>query len=211
MLGGESANAYNEETFGPEGIACHQLEIVPPQKKSICVSRSFSQRLTDIDSVREALLTHAARAGEKLRKNRLLAKRMLVFLHTSPFAVDEPFYCGKLPFSLPAWTNDTFDISHYALFALERIFVPDHRYIKCGIELSELVEQGAENLEQFAVPRKERSLALMKAMDELNHRMGRNTVVLAGSGLRRHWFTKRDLRSPRYTTSMEELLVACAH
>lgn len=192
------------------GIKCHELEVSPPPKKSICVSRSFSHRLTDIDSVREALLTHAARAGEKLRKNRLLAKRMLVFLHTSPFAKDEPFYYGKMPFNLPSATNDTLDINHFALMALERIFRPGHRYMKCGLELSEMVEQGAENLELFTAPRTERSESLMKAIDVLNHKMGRNTVVFAGSGLSRDWYTKRDLRSPRYTTDINELLVAYA-
>lgn len=192
------------------GIKCHELELAPPPKKSICVSRSFSHRLTDIDSVREALLTHAARAGEKLRKNRLLAKRLLVFLHTSPFAPDEPFSYGKMPFNLPSPTNDTLVISHFARLALENIFLPGHRYMKCGLELSEMVEEGTENLELFPAPRAGRSEALMHAIDVLNQKMGRNTVVFAGSGLSRDWYTKRDLRSPRYTTDMNELLVAYA-
>lgn len=192
------------------GIKCHELEVAPPAKKSICVSRSFSHRLCDMNSVREALLTHSARAGEKLRANKLLAKRMVVFMHTSPHAPNEPFHYAKMPFKLPYPTNDTMDISHFAIHALEQIFAPGHRYMKCGLELSEMVDEGAENLELFTIERKDRSLALMKAMDELNQKMGRNTVVFAGSGLKREWFTKRDLRSPRYTTDMNELLVAHA-
>ncbi len=193
------------------GIQCHELEITPPAKKSICVSRSFSHRLTEMGSVREALLTHAARAGEKLRKNKLLAKRMVVFLHTSPHAPDEPFYYGKMPLKLPSPTNDTLDISHFAVMALEQIFKPGHRYMKCGLELSEMVEDGAENLELFTPGGTERRLALMKAVDELNQKMGRNTVAFAGSGMSRDWYTKRDLRSPRYTTALDELVIAYAN
>ncbi|TLD71484.1 Y-family DNA polymerase [Phragmitibacter flavus] len=193
------------------GIKCHELEFTPPAKKSICVSRSFSERLTAMESVSEALLTHTARAGEKLRHNRLLATRMMVFLHTSPHAPNEPFYYGKLPIKLPFPTNDTLDLSHFAVAALKQVFKAGHRYMKCGLELSEMVAEGTENLELFAPVKKERNHALMKAMDELNQKMGRNTVVFAGSGVKREWFTKRDLRSPRYTTDMNELVIAYAN
>lgn len=50
----------------------------------------------------------------------------------------------------------------------------------------------------------------MKAIDVLNHKIGRNTVVFVGSGLSRDWYTKRDFRSRRYITDINELLVAYA-
>lgn len=193
------------------GIKCHELELAPPPKKSICVSRSFSERLTTVEAVREALLTHTARAGEKLRHNGLLAKHMMVFLHTSPHAQNEPFDYGKVGFKLPFYTNDTLELSRYSNKALDVLFKPGHRYMKCGLEMSDMAAVGAENLDLFESMRNPRREALMTALDRINHKMGRNTIAFAGSGIERNWFTKRDLRSPRYTTSRHELFTALAN
>ena len=193
------------------GIKCHELELSPPPKKSICVSRSFSERLTTMQPIHEAILTHTARAGEKLRHNKLLAKHMMVFLHTSPHAANEQFQYGKLAFKMPFYTNDTFELSHYASIALEQLFKPGHRYMKCGIELMDLVAEGSENLDLFDKMRNPRHQALMQTMDSINKKMGRHTVQFAGAGLGREWFTKRDLRSPRYTTDRNELFTAFAN
>lgn len=192
------------------GIKCHELEEAVAPRKSICVSRCFSRRLTDIETIEEALLAHIARAGEKLRRNNLSARRMLVFLHTSPHDRNEPFHFAKLPCKLPFSTNDTCDLSRCAVDALARIFKLGHRYVKCGVELSELIEAGSESPDLFPVVRSERSAALMKVMDQLNQKMGRNTVVFAGSGVKRDWNTKREFCSPRYTTDMNELAIAYA-
>ena len=193
------------------GIKCHELEFEPPAKKSICVSRSFSQRLTHIEQIREALLTHTARAGEKLRHNKLLAKRMVVFMHTSPHAQNETFHYAKLPFKLPFATNDTMELSHYCVMALNQLFQTGHRYMKCGLELMDIVEEGTENLDLFSANRNPRSQALMQALDKLNQKMGRNTVVFSCFVINRDWNTKRDLRSPRYTTDRHELFPAYAN
>ena len=193
------------------GIKCHELEFEPPPKKSICVSRSFSQRLTRIEQIREAMLTHTARAGEKLRYNGLLAQRMMVFMHTSPHTPNEPFYYAKMPFKLPFATNDTMELSHYAVMALDQMFQPGHRYMKCGVEMMDIVPVGAENLDLFSASRNPRNAALMQTLDKLNQRMGRNTVKFGGSGIARDWNTKRDLRSPRYTTDRGELFIVHAN
>ena len=192
------------------GIKCHELEFSPPPKKSICVSRSFSQRLTHKEQIREALLTHTARAGEKLRRNNLLANRMLVFMHTSPHAKNERFHYAKLPLKLPFATNDTMELCHYTMLALDHVFQAGHRYMKCGIELSDIVPVGGDNHDLFSSSRNQRSASLMKTIDTLNQKMGRNTVAFAGAGIKRDWNTKRDLKSPCYTTSREDLMVAYA-
>ncbi|MFD0939061.1 DUF4113 domain-containing protein, partial [Methylobacterium trifolii] len=59
---------------------------------------------------------------------------------------------------------------------------------------------------------RERSGPLMAAIDVCNARWGRGAVVPARAGLveRRAWSTKFEMRSPRYTTQVTELPVACA-
>lgn len=59
---------------------------------------------------------------------------------------------------------------------------------------------------------REQGAALMVALDACNRRFGRGTVVPAAAGLatKRAWSTKFEMRSPRYTTRLDELPVIAA-
>ena len=50
------------------------------------------------------------------------------------------------------------------------------------------------------------SKRLMRAMDSLNARYGRDTVTFAASGRERAWKLRSGHHSPRYTTNWDELL-----
>ena len=58
----------------------------------------------------------------------------------------------------------------------------------------------------------ERGAALMSAMDACNALFGQGALVLAATGFvpRRDWSTKFDMRSPHYTTRLNELPVIAA-
>ena len=49
--------------------------------------------------------------------------------------------------------------------------------------------------------------SLMKSMDRLNSRFGKETVVSASSGLIRDWAMKQQYLSKRYTTRWEDLMI----
>ena len=66
------------------GVSCLPLSLVAPTKKGVAVTRSFGRPVTAWAEMREAAAHHAARAGEKLRAEGLVAGRMMVFLHTNP-------------------------------------------------------------------------------------------------------------------------------
>ncbi len=55
------------------GIPCIPLELAPPPRKGLVVSRMFGRKLTAFEPVKEALVAHITRAGEKLRRDNLLA------------------------------------------------------------------------------------------------------------------------------------------
>jgi DNA polymerase V len=71
------------------GIPCIPLELAPSPRKGIMVSRSFGRRLTEFEPVREALAAYVTRVGEKLRRQRRHARRVMMFLHNSPFDTEE--------------------------------------------------------------------------------------------------------------------------
>jgi DNA polymerase V len=57
---------------------------------------------------------------------------------------------------------------------------------------------------------RERSGRLMAALDACNRRHGRGSVFPAAAGVerqRKRWATKFELRSPRYTTRLDEVPV----
>lgn len=83
------------------GESCISLEEAPPPKQQIVCSRSFGQRITTYEEMRQAVCQYAERAAEKLRGERQYCRHISTFIKTSPFAVNEPYY-GNV-----AWKNCT--------------------------------------------------------------------------------------------------------
>jgi hypothetical protein len=50
------------------GHSCLPLVAVPPAKQETCVSRSFSEPVTSLEGLRQAIATYLSRACEKLRR-----------------------------------------------------------------------------------------------------------------------------------------------
>lgn len=98
-------------------------------------------------------------------------------------------------------------------------FKAGFRYAKAGAILSDLQQAGRDQseLDRFsaAVERVEAPAAprakLMAAMDALNHRNGCDSVRLGSTAMATNgaenavWATKRERRSPRYTTVWNEM------
>jgi DNA polymerase V len=191
------------------GEPCLELELHVDAKKGITDSRSFGQRITELPALSEALASYVARAAEKLRREKLLAKHMLVFMHTSPFAKDaakDPYYAPSLSFALPLHTNYTPELVHYALWALGKMYRPGYRYMKCGVMLTDLILESTETGDLFARRDTVRQSKLMAALDHVNHTFGKRTLFYASSGVRQGWTGASSRKSPAYTTDWESLI-----
>src|SRR5690606_19899360 len=112
------------------GIACLEMELIPPAKKVICTSRSFGEDQTELVPINEAVATYAARCAEKLRQQRSCAGMLMVFLHTNSFKQHEPQYARNLVCKLPVPTNSTIELIRYATAALRMIYRKGYRYKK---------------------------------------------------------------------------------
>ena len=55
------------------GIPCIVLEEHVPDRKTVMASRSFGRPVTHLSGMQEAVATYTARAGEKLRRQNLVA------------------------------------------------------------------------------------------------------------------------------------------
>lgn len=187
------------------GEPCISLEEAPPPKQQIVCSRSFGERVTTYEDMRQAVCQYAERAAEKLRGERQFCRHISIFIKTSPFAVNEPYYGNQASEKLLTPTQDTRDIVAAAVRALDRIWVEGHRYAKAGCMLNDFTPTGIAQLNLFdAVQPRSNSKQLMKVMDGINH-SGLGKVWFAGRGIAPEWKMKREMLSPAYTTRWSDI------
>jgi DNA polymerase V len=149
---------------------------------------------------------YVSRAAEKLRRQESYAGSVYVYIRTSPFKPDDPFYSNGMTLPLPSPTDDTTQLVNVALWALKQIYRPNYNYAKAGVTLSELVPAQGVQTDLFSqMQANPKSSALMSAMDNINQKLGRETIKLASEGFRRPWKMKQGNKSPGYTTKWEEI------
>ena len=188
------------------GVPCIAFEDVTPDRKSVMASRSFGRPVTTYEELREAVSTYTSRAAEKIRRQHLTANHMAVFLETNRFKPGDPQYFATKSIRLPVPTSDTGRLLKGASAALMAIYKKGFRYKKAGVILLDLKKAADNQGDLWVRPDTPGSQHLMKAMDSLNARYGRGTVVYASAGHSRAWRLRSDFVSPRYTTSWDELL-----
>jgi len=191
------------------GTACIEMER-PASKKSICTSRSFGEKLTSIEPVSEAVANFAAACAEKLRAQKSTAAVVMVFIHTNPFATNQPQYANQTVMRLPVSTNDTTEIIDYALRGLKSIFRKGYRYKKAGVIVSEISPERPLQADLFDTRDRTKYKKIMTVMDKLNASYGKQKVKIAAQGFDRKWKLKNEKLSPCYSTNLKDILVVKA-
>jgi DNA polymerase V len=190
------------------GHSCIPLELAPPSRQSIMVSRSFSRPVTELRELKEAIATHLSHAAEKLRFYRLTVTVLQVFAHTSRFR--DNYYSNSATISLSMATQNTADLLFHAIRGAESIYRPGYAFAKAGVLLLELQPETLKQGHLFAQQDSRQSQLLMQTIDNLNRQFGAKTVQSAAAGLKKSWGMRSERRSPRWTTCWEELLVVKA-
>lgn len=187
------------------GESCIALEDAPPPKQQIVCSRSFGQRITELEDMQHAVVMYATRAAEKLREQGSKCCHITVFIATGRYG-NEPQYANTASMTCEYPTSDTRDILGFAMRGLDSIWRDGYRYAKAGIMLGDFYQSGIAQLDMFSEnqPRANAD-ALMMTLDQIN-RSGMGKVWFAGQGTNNPWQMKREMLSPRYTTCLAELL-----
>jgi DNA polymerase V len=191
------------------GRECFGLDDHPEAQKSVLVSRSFAELITDRRDLEEAVATHAFHAARQLRKQNLHAKYLTVFLHTSHHRRQDTQYHPSGTISLLAASNYAADFIAPALKLVKSFYQPNIKYKKSGVVLSGLtpVDSFQQNLlDESANDVQRVKYRLNRSLDQLNQKYGREFLRFGAMGLQRKWYMRRQLRSPRYTTNLNELL-----
>ena len=190
-----------------QGEPCIAFDDVEPQRKGMAVTRSAGTPMRDFDTLFEAITAHASRAAEKLRQHGLVAGTLTVFFHTNRYRSDQPQYAGSRTARLTPMSADTMELvaaaRRCALAAWPK--AGTFAFTKAGVMLDDLLPVEDRPRTLFDAP--PRPPALMQALDAVNARFGKKTLVLASEGTGRSWQTRAAHRSPRYTTRIEDLPV----
>jgi DNA polymerase V len=189
------------------GLACLDLETITPQRKGIAVTRSFGRSVTTLEALLEAVASYAFRAGEKLRRHGLAASHLTVFAHSNLFNGDPPFSASVTEGLIEA-SSDGLVLIAAATRGARRLWRQGAKLAKAGVILDDLV--CAEDAPTALIGGRDREKAarMMAAIDAVNAKHGRGAVTPAAIGIKKVWATKFEMRSPRYTTRVDELPVA---
>lgn len=187
------------------GTPCLDLEEAAPPRQEICCSRAFGTRLLTIEPIRESVATYVARACEKLRAQGSLCKRIRVSIRTGMFNPDEAKYSKGVLCELPYPTDDTRLVTRCALAGLDHVFRDGYSYSKAEILLLDLRQRGEFTDDLFAEVQPEASERVMSVLDEINLKWGRGTLRPARIPSAPGWGMRREMKSPSFTTSLDDL------
>ena len=188
------------------GVSCIELELIPSDKKSCCVSRSFSKPVEKIDDLEESVSSYGTRVAEKIREEGLVAESMIVFVLTNYFNRKEKQYSNSIKLQLPYPTNNSIKIVKRALEGIKKIYRQGYRYKKAGVILYGLTK--AKQTRGLLDYDRESSDSIMNTLDRINERYGSSTIRLASEGVDKSWSMRRESVSPCYTTRFDDLVEA---
>ncbi|HYO63307.1 MAG TPA: Y-family DNA polymerase [Pyrinomonadaceae bacterium] len=188
------------------GVSCLPVETCPRPKKSLTCSCSFGRLVESAAELREAVASFTVRAAERLRHHRLAAGAVTVFVATNRFSKDTPYYADSATVELAYPTDVTQELLERTEACAERLYRQGHKFKSAGVMLSGLVPASPMTVRMYGDERWERTRRVMRAVDAINARWGRDTVRYGVAGSAQGWRTKFERRSRRYTTSWDELL-----
>ncbi|MFD1624088.1 Y-family DNA polymerase [Azospirillum griseum] len=190
------------------GLSCLSLDRMPSPRRSVAVTRSFGQPVTEWDTMRQAVASHAARAAEKLRAEGMVAEALHVFVRTSRYRPG-PACNDSVTVGLQPASADGFVLIAAAANAARRIWRDGVPFSKAGVILTGLRPADRVQADLLDTTDRAKAARLMAAVDAVNSALGRNTLVSAAT-LGHGWRMRQNNRSPSYTTRLADLPVARA-
>ena len=115
------------------GIFCIELEEIAPQRKEILSSKSFGRPVTELEELSQAVTLYMTRTAEKLRNQQSAAGSVQVYIQTSKFKLDQPFYTKSVTIPMPSASDDTRRLVVVAPWALKKIHCTGFNYSKAWL------------------------------------------------------------------------------
>lgn len=196
-----------------KGQRCIPMEFERPLKEGISTARSFNTMITALLPLEEALSCYVANAARKLREQKSVCAKFMVYAQTSQFVAEQDRYTKDIVVKLAQPTSDTGLLIKEAIKALHKIYIKGYRYQKVGVELRDLRPESQVQASMFnSLPdeRMEKLQQAMAAIDHINKCYGRNTVIHAAMGFDKKWAMRQEFLSRKFTTRIEDIIIVKA-
>ena len=188
-----------------QGIPCIEFEDGFEAKQSICVSRSFSSEIYELEALQEQIANFAASLAEKLRKQCSVTSEIAVFAYTNRFKENQPQTHSSALVTFQTPTAGQKAIITSAVKAAREFFRSGYGYKKAGVIATGVMAQSEATPSLFDNPAAlEQEQKITAALSAINSAFGDGTIKLAvqGDG---HIQTNCQKQSPHYTTSWTDL------
>jgi DNA polymerase V len=186
--------------------SCYPLSREGSTQKSIARTRTFGEDTCDLGALEAAIATFATRAAQRLRKDRMLARKAGLFICTNKHRPGYKTWARETKLDTP--TADTGLLISKLVALLGEIVQPHLSYHRAGVWLHDFVPAHSIQTDLLGfvdITAHDRSRTRMEAFDALNLRYGKETILYAAEKLGHAWEPRYQLRSPRYTSRWEEL------
>ncbi|QHH99225.1 Y-family DNA polymerase [Acinetobacter dispersus] len=184
------------------GQACIELEDTPPNKKQIISSRSFGQKVTELNDLKAAVSLYTEKAIERLAAEEQLCGCMIVFAYSSPFDEREPFYKGEATFGFPEATDNVMTLVKKATELMEGVYKKGVKFKKCGVILTGLEPKSGHIYDLLSdMEHIEKADKLLKAWSQIRDKYGSKGISVGAGGLGGNWTMQRSNLTPNYFTA----------
>ena len=191
-----------------QGVVCLPLGQSTPDRKSLCVSRSFGTPIRDREHLAQALATFVTNAAATLRRREQQTAHLQFFAQNSHFRTDEAPISRTVQVRLAIPSQDTSTLLSHLTQAMPQLFVTGTRYTSAGVLCANLSASTSVQTSLFADPlQSARRLTMLATVDRLNERH-HGIITFGATGLQATWTPKAAARSPHWTTDWNDLPVA---
>ena len=190
-----------------KGRQCLELDIHPQKNKSMVSSNSFGTPISNPEFLKASIASHSMSITNKLRRQKQVAKRMIVFLVVHPTSSAPSKTHAMIHFDIP--TASECRLSDAGSKAIDSLVETGCVYKKSGIIVWELLPENAVEVPLFdnEYGREEKHKKILSQLDKINTRYGKNTVFLSRlAHSEKPWESKHAQRSKLITTCWQDLL-----
>ncbi len=188
------------------GTCCLPLQYQSKPQQMVARGRQFGEDTSELGIIEAAVANLAARATFHLRQDNQLARSASVILQTNRKKLGYRRLVSTIRLQTPS--ADTGLICSQLLASLQPVFNPRLLYHKAEVVLTSLIPAQALQPDLFGQVSPQQATSSqqrMKALDTINGRYGSGTIRYAAEDLSSKWRPRRNLASPRYTSSWDEL------
>jgi len=188
-----------------EGRPSIEFETEVKENRAIMSSKSFGEPIKDLENLLEATKSYVHDAFNKMTRQNLKGKSITIYLTTNRFRNKDKQYSNSITIDLEDYSDYLPDFIKAADMGIKQIYKMGYLYKKTSVLLSDLKISKEITPDLFTL-KDPRFKKIQTSVNEINKKYGNGTVTCnLNKSKNSKWFMKRELLSPKYTTSWKEI------